>query len=97
MSRNNLPVAVDRAHTLWVWLDGRLVDFPIAARALAGRRLCDAAIDLLDALVGVRRCVAIARAHARTPRIAVSCGRPGPSAVVIRGGLQGAPREPQQE
>ena len=22
MSRNDLPVAVDRAHTLWVWLDG---------------------------------------------------------------------------
>ena len=26
MPRNDLPIAVDRAYTLWVWLDGRLVD-----------------------------------------------------------------------
>jgi hypothetical protein len=49
--RHSIPVAIDRAYALWVWLDGRLVDFPAAARPLAGRRVFDAATDLLDALL----------------------------------------------
>ncbi len=48
----DIPVAVQRCYTLWVWLDARLVQFPTPARALAGRRICDAATDLLDALLG---------------------------------------------
>ena len=49
--RHSIPVAVDRAYALWVWLDGRLVDFPATARPLAGRRVFDAATDVLDALL----------------------------------------------
>jgi hypothetical protein len=47
-----LPVAIERAYELLVWLDGRVHDFPAAARSMVGRRIVDAAVDLLDELLG---------------------------------------------
>lgn len=47
--QHDSPVAVERAYDLWVWLDARVSDFPNAARHNVGRRILDAAIDLLDA------------------------------------------------
>jgi hypothetical protein len=50
-ARPTLPVAVERAYDLWLWLDARVVDFPAHARHSMGRRTLDAAIDLLEALL----------------------------------------------
>jgi len=66
-------MAVRKAYDLWLWLDGRLVDFPAAARPLVGRRISDAAIDLVDALVaatyapraGDQRAAELVRANRR--------------------------------
>jgi hypothetical protein len=71
--RHSLPIAVDRAYALWLWLDGRLVDFPATARPLAARRTFDAATDVLDALLeatyapraSTRRRDALVRANQR--------------------------------
>jgi hypothetical protein len=46
-----LPLAVDDAYTLWMYLDGRVHDFPTAARHGLGARLLDAALDLVDTLL----------------------------------------------
>jgi hypothetical protein len=48
-SRPTLPVAVERAYDVWLWLDARVADFPTYARHSIGARILDAAIDLLDA------------------------------------------------
>ena len=47
----SLPVAVERAYDLWLWLDARVVDFPVHARQSLGRRMLDAALDVLAALL----------------------------------------------
>ena len=44
----SLPEVVDRVHALWVWLDGRVVDFPAHARSLLGARVLATVLDLLD-------------------------------------------------
>lgn len=48
-SRISLPAAVEHAYDTWLWLDARVTDFPAAARSNVGRRILDAAVDLLDA------------------------------------------------
>ena len=45
------PVAVDRAYELWLWLEGRVQDFPTAQKHQLGRRILDGAIDAMDALL----------------------------------------------
>jgi hypothetical protein len=65
-----------------VGLDGRFVDFPAAARPLAGRRTFDAATDLLDALLEAtyatrgdgRRRDALVRANQRLALLRLLCG-----------------------
>ena len=47
----SLPVVVERGYDLWLWLDARVVDFPAHARQSVGRRMLDAAIDVLGALL----------------------------------------------
>lgn len=44
-------MVVERAYDLWLWVDARVVDFPAHARHSLGRRLRDAAIDLLALLL----------------------------------------------
>ncbi len=83
--RRTLPIAVDRAYAIWLWLDGRLVDFPAAARPLAGRRMSDAAIDLLDALLEAT----YARASSAGPR-ADALGRANQRLALLRLLLRGA-------
>jgi hypothetical protein len=51
MHDDSLPGAVLAAYDLWIWLDGRLADFPAWARHGAGRRIGDAAIDVIDGLL----------------------------------------------
>ena len=46
----SLPVAVIAAYDLWLWIDARLVDFPVWTRHALGRRLGDTAIDVLEGL-----------------------------------------------
>ena len=46
-----LPLAVDDAYTLWMYLDARIHDFPTAARHGLGARLLDASLDLVDTLL----------------------------------------------
>ncbi len=46
-----LPVAVEQAYDLWLWLDGRVADFPAFARQSIGRRALDAALDVLAELL----------------------------------------------
>jgi hypothetical protein len=50
--RATTPAAVDRAYDLWLWLDARVADFPTHARHALGRRALDAAVDVMDALLG---------------------------------------------
>ena len=45
-----LPAAIEQAFTAWMWLEGRIVDFPVHARRGLGERLATAATDVLDAL-----------------------------------------------
>lgn len=47
----SLPEVVDRVQALWVWLDGRVVDFPTHARSLLGARVLTTALDLLDLIL----------------------------------------------
>ena len=46
-----LPVAVERACDIRLWLDARVTDFPTSARHGIGHRILDSAIDLLDAFL----------------------------------------------
>lgn len=50
-ARPTLPVAVDRAYDLWLWLDERVAHFSVHARHSLGQRILDDALELLDALV----------------------------------------------
>jgi hypothetical protein len=45
------PVAVERAYALWLWLDARIVDLPVPARATLVVRVGDASLGLLDVLL----------------------------------------------
>ncbi len=51
-ARPTLPVAVDRAYELWLWLDQHVAQFSTHARHSLGQRLLDDSLALLDALVG---------------------------------------------
>ena len=51
MSTESLPVAVQVAYEVWVWLDGRVEGFPANARRALGDRLLSESIDLLGDLV----------------------------------------------
>ncbi len=46
-----LPVAVERAYDLWLWLDAHVARFTTHARHSLGQRILDDALALLDALV----------------------------------------------
>lgn len=46
-----VPVAVERAYDLWLWLDAHAVNLPAHARAALGARVLDASLDLLDTLL----------------------------------------------
>jgi hypothetical protein len=46
-----LPVAAERAWNLWLWLEGRVADFPVHARHGVGQRILGTSLDLLDTLV----------------------------------------------
>ena len=67
-----VPVAVDRCYALWLWLDARVTDFPVAARHGVGAAVLDTALAALDALVvasyappGSDRTAALHRANHR--------------------------------
>jgi hypothetical protein len=45
-----LAAVIHDTYTLWLWLDGRVNDFPVAARREHGRHVLDAVLALLDAL-----------------------------------------------
>jgi hypothetical protein len=46
----NLATVVDETYSLWLWLDARVMDFPVAARREHGRHVLDAILALLEAL-----------------------------------------------
>lgn len=46
-----LPVAVEHAQQLWVWLDARVVAMPAHARPGVGARVLGASLDILELLV----------------------------------------------
>ena len=46
-----VPVAVDRCYTLWLWIDARVMDFPVTARHGVGALLVQTVIAALDGLV----------------------------------------------
>jgi hypothetical protein len=48
--RPSLPASIESAYQTWVWLEGRVTDFPAHARRGLGDRMLAAAIDVLDAL-----------------------------------------------
>jgi hypothetical protein len=45
-----LAAAVQQSYDLWLWLDARVMDFPVAARREHGRHLLDGVLGLMDAL-----------------------------------------------
>jgi hypothetical protein len=49
-SRSTLPASIESAYQAWLWLEGRVTDFPAHARRGLGERLLSAAVDVLDAL-----------------------------------------------
>ena len=68
-----VPVAVDRCYGLWLWLDARVIDFPVSARHGVGAIIVQTVVAALDALVeasyapsgGVDRVAALRRANHR--------------------------------
>lgn len=50
-STPTLPVAVDRAYDLWLWLDARVGDMPAWVRHALGARILDTVLALLDLLL----------------------------------------------
>lgn len=49
--KSTVPVAVERAYDLWLWLDAHAMNLPAHTRAALGARLLDTALDLLDTLL----------------------------------------------
>lgn len=49
-NRPSVPVAVERAYDLWLWLDARVTDFPVTARHSLGPRVLGAIVDVMDLL-----------------------------------------------
>lgn len=47
----SLPIALDDAYTLWLWLDARVMDFPTGARRTHGDAILVDVLALLDALL----------------------------------------------
>jgi hypothetical protein len=45
------PVIVDRAYQLWLWLEGRVTDFPTVVRHQLGKRILDTALDIMNELL----------------------------------------------
>jgi hypothetical protein len=42
---------VDRAYELWLWLEGRVTDFPTVVRHQLGKRILDTSLDLMNQLL----------------------------------------------
>lgn len=45
------PIAVDRAYDLWLWLEGRVADFPTVVRHQLGQRILDTVLELMNQLL----------------------------------------------
>ena len=80
----SLPVAVERAYDIWLWLEARLVDFPVAARHGMGRHVGDAAVGALDALLEA------AYAPRGSPATAIALERANQRLALLRLLLRGA-------
>ncbi len=85
-SRHTLPVAVERAYDiwLWLWLEARITDFPAAARHGTGRHILDAAVELLDAYLRATY------APSRSPDAAQALGLANQRLALLRLLLRGA-------
>ena len=79
-----LPIAVERAYDIWLWLDGRVTDFPTAARHGVGHRILDASVDLLDAYLQA------AYAPRSSPEATAALGRANQRLALLRLLLRGA-------
>ena len=47
----SLPVAVEQAYALWIWLDERVMGLPAHVRTATGARVLTTAVDVLDLLL----------------------------------------------
>jgi hypothetical protein len=53
-TRPALPASIESTYQAWLWLEGRVTDFPAHARRGLGDRLLSAAVDVLDALAAAQ-------------------------------------------